>query len=220
MRADRQGLMVLATSDESDLEGGPPRGISERRSGGDQTRTMRIGLVTGTVGVGKSTIGFAAAERASEAGISAAFLDVDELSRLWPAPADDPFRDELILVNLRSVVPNYESAGASLLVLAWVIEDTEDLAGLEESLGTSVTAVRLVTSPTVVDARLRNRHQGPASGGLAWHLQRAPELVAIQDHLPLPTIDATKSVDEVADEVLSTLSGGDPNKKLGGNRIS
>lgn len=180
---------------------------------------MRIGLVTGTVGVGKSTIGFAAAERASEGGISAAFLDVDELSRIWPAPANDPFRNELILVNLRAVVPNYESAGASLLVLAWVIEDAEDLAGLEGTLGTSVTAVRLVTSPTVVDARLRNRHQGPASGGLAWHLQRAPELAAIQVHLPLPTIDATKSVDEVADEVLSTLSGGGPNKKLGRNRI-
>jgi len=44
---------------------------------------MRIGLVTGTVGVGKSTVGFAVAERASEAGITAAFLDLDELSRLW-----------------------------------------------------------------------------------------------------------------------------------------
>ncbi len=52
---------------------------------------MRIGLVTGTVGVGKSTIGFAVAERASDRGIAAAFVDVDELSRFWPAPADDPY---------------------------------------------------------------------------------------------------------------------------------
>lgn len=58
--------------------------------------------MTGTVGIGKSTIGSAVAERAAARGVSAAFLDVDGLSRLWPAPAGDPFRIELILTNLRA----------------------------------------------------------------------------------------------------------------------
>jgi len=171
--------------------------------------------VTGTVGVGKSTIGFAVAERASRRGTAAAFVDVDELSRLWPAPADDPFRVELILANLRALVPNYRSAGASLLVLAWVIEDASDLARLEEAVGTSVAAVRLVSSPTVVETRLRSRHRGPASDGLAWHLRRAPELAAVQDHLALPTIDATAPVDDVADEVLDIFVGDGSGERLG-----
>jgi hypothetical protein len=176
---------------------------------------MRIVLVTGTVGVGKSTVGFAVAERAAAGGISAAFLDVDELSRLWPAPDDDPFRDELILANLRAIVPNYESAGASLLVLAWVIEDAADLAVLERTLGSSVTAVRLLCPATVVETRLKNRHRGPASDGLAWHLQRAPELAAIQEHLALPVIDATRTVDEIADAVLEKLADGPAHEKFG-----
>lgn len=181
---------------------------------------MRIVLVTGTVGVGKSTVGFAVAERASQAGITAAFLDVDELSRLWPAPENDPFRNELILANLRAVAPNYGAAGASLLVLAWAIDDAEDLVALEETLNTPVTAVRLVSSSTVVETRLKRRHQGPVSNGLAWHLQRAPELAAIQDHLHLPTVDATRAVEEVADEVLRTFAGAAPGEELRRNPVS
>lgn len=181
---------------------------------------MRIALVTGTVGVGKSTIGFAVAERASEAGITAAFLDLDELSRLWPAPKNDPFRDELILANLRAVAPNYEAAGASLLVLAWAIDSVEDLVALEKALHSPVKAVRLVSSSTVVEERLRNRHQGPASNGLAWHLQRAPVLAAIQGHLLVPTVDATNAVEGVADEVLKTLTAVAPGEEFRFNPIS
>jgi len=104
---------------------------------------MRIVLVTGTVGVGKTTTGFAVAERAAERGISPAFLDLDQLSRLWPAPVGDPFRDELILTNLRSLVPNYAAAGAAMLVLAVVIETAEQLAELEAAAARSALSVLL-----------------------------------------------------------------------------
>jgi len=172
----------------------------------DQTRRVRVALVTGTVGIGKSTIGYAVAERAAARGVSAAFLDVDGLSRLWPAPAGDPFRIELILTNLRAIAGNYKAAGAELLMLAWVITDADDLTDLEAAVGLPVTAVRLTASGAVVEARLRNRHQGPESNGLAWHLRRAPELAAIQDRgLRLPTIDASGMVDEIADAVLDHL---------------
>jgi len=167
---------------------------------------MRLALVTGTVGVGKSTIGHAVAARAACRGTSAAFLDVDGLSRLWPAPAGDPFNGALILANLRSITGNYAAAGAELLVLAWVIQDAEGLGRLEAEVGLPVTAVRLVASGAVVEARLRHRHQGPERDGLAWHLHRAPELVALQDQgLRLPTVDASGPVEQVADAVLDCL---------------
>jgi len=118
---------------------------------------MRIALVTGTVGIGKSATGYALAERAASQGRSAAFLDVDELSRLWPAPAGDPFNDDHILRNLASLVGNFAAAGAELLVLA-------------------------------------------------WHLDRAPELVAIQNRgLKPPIIDASGSISDTADTILTLL---------------
>ena len=88
---------------------------------------MRIALLTGTVGIGKSTTGYAVAERAASQGQSAAFLDVDELSRLWPVRVGDPFNTDLILRNLASIVGNYADSGADLLVLAWVVQNTEAL---------------------------------------------------------------------------------------------
>ena len=168
---------------------------------------MRVGLVTGTVGVGKSTVGYAVAQEASARGVPAAFLDVDELSRLWPAPDGDPFNTALILANLRAVTGNYRAAGAELLVLAWVVTDAEDLAALERAVGTPVTAVRLTAEAAVVADRLRMRHQGPERDGLDWHLRRAPELVGIQDRgLTLPVVEAGGPVDVVAAAVLERLT--------------
>jgi adenylylsulfate kinase len=168
---------------------------------------MRIALITGTVGVGKSATGYAVAERSGSQGRSAAFLDVDELSRLWPAPADDPFNNDLIFRNLASLVGNYAEAGAELLVLAWVVQDHDALVRLDEAVGTSVVAVRLVAPAPTLEARLRQRHQGAEFDGLAWHLDRSPELVAIQDRgLQLPIIDATGSISETVDAVLGIIT--------------
>jgi adenylylsulfate kinase len=154
---------------------------------------MRIALVTGTVGVGKSTTGYAVAERSASHGRSAAFLDVDQLSRL-------------ILRNLVSLVENYADAGAELLVLAWVVQDNYALVRLDEAVGKSVLAVRLVAPTPTIEARLRQRHR-TESDGLAWHLDRAPELAAIQDRgLQLPIIDASGSISETVDAVLGLIS--------------
>lgn len=167
---------------------------------------MRVALVTGTVGVGKSTVGFATAERAAASGVSSAFIDVDQLSRLWPAPDDDPFRTQLILANLTSIVGNYRAAGAELLVLAWVITEPGDLAKLEAAVDSPVEPLRLVAPAPVVEARLRRRHQGPETDGLAWHLRRAPELVEIQERgLDVVTIGASGSALDTADAVLAHL---------------
>ena len=166
---------------------------------------MRIVLVTGTVGVGKSTVGFAVAERAARAEAPTAFVDVDQLSRSWPAPDDDPFGENLARANLAAVAPNYRAAGVALLVLAWVVEGEADITRLEGSLGMPVTVVRLTSPAAVVEARLRSRHRGPDAEGLAWHLRRAPELAATQAALDAPTVDAEGPVAAVADRVLQVI---------------
>ena len=74
------------------------------------------------------------------------------------------------------------------------LQNTEALVRLEASVGASVVAVRLCAPASTVEARLRQRHQGAELDGLAWHIDRAPELVAIQDcGLQLPVVDASGS---------------------------
>ncbi|MGI9093766.1 MAG: hypothetical protein ACR2FF_10120 [Mycobacteriales bacterium] len=43
-------------------------------------------LVTGVVGVGKTSVGAAIADRLDDAGIPGAFVDLDAIRRCWPAP--------------------------------------------------------------------------------------------------------------------------------------
>jgi len=112
---------------------------------------LQVVLVTGTVGVGKPTVGFASADMAAAGGTTSALVDLDEMSRLWPAPPDDPFRETLV----------HASLGAVVRLPPWVLEQ-----------------------------RLRIRHRGPESGGLAWHLGRAPDLVDVQSDLAVGTVDA------------------------------
>jgi len=78
-----------------------------------------------------------------------------------------------------------------------VVQNTDALVRLEEAVGTSVVAVRLRTSASTVEERLRQRHQGAGFDGLDWHLDRAPELVTIQNRgLKLPIIDASGSISD------------------------
>ena len=162
-------------------------------------------MITGTVGAGKTTIGHAAARHLADAGQASGFVDLDGLSRLWPAPLGDPFRVQLTLANIASIADNYLAAGAPSLVLAWVVEDRAQLAELEEAVQRPVTMVRLVAPGPLTDERLRQRHVGPEEEGLSWHLARAPELAAIMDSSDLraPEVQNTGSVAAAAAAVLA-----------------
>jgi len=86
------------------------------------------------------------------------------------------------------------------------LQNTEALVRLEASVGASVVAVRLCAPASTVEARLRQRHQGAELDGLAWHIDRAPELVAIQDcGLQLPVVDASGSLSGIV-SVLGLLT--------------
>ena len=164
-------------------------------------------LVTGTVGVGKTTVAEAVARAWAERGEQVGFVDLDGLSRLWPAPEDDPFRFRLIVANLASMVGNFRAVGAERLVLAVAVEGRDEVHTLEEAVGGPIRVVRLVASTEVVAERLRQRHVGPELEGLDWHLARNPELHAIQEasDLDAAVVDATGPVDHVASAVMAAV---------------
>lgn len=83
----------------------------------------------GPRGVGKSTIGFALYPRVlRETGTTAAYLDLDQLGRCHPAPADDPGNHRLKARNLAAVWRTYRAAGARCLTVVGPVEDDRALA--------------------------------------------------------------------------------------------
>jgi len=83
-------------------------------------------LLTGTVGVGKSTTAEGVGEALQVVGVPHAVIDLDAIRCSWPTPADDPFGFDLELRNLAPLVTNFLMAGAQRLVLAGVCESQRD----------------------------------------------------------------------------------------------
>jgi adenylylsulfate kinase len=164
-------------------------------------------LVTGTVGVGKTTVAEAVGDVLASRSVPHAVIDLDQLRTSWPAPAGDPFNSAIELRNLASVAANYRAVGARKFVLAGVIERRADRALYEKALDTSVTVVRLRTARRVLDARLRHRHiVDPVR--LTWHLNRASELDRILDHSHVADMDVDigeRQAVVVAREVLAEI---------------
>ena len=79
-------------------------------------------LLTGTVGVGKTSVAEAVGDLLREAEVPNAVVDVDWLRAAWPPPPGDPFNQAVALRNLAAVGANYLDAGAARLVLAGVVE--------------------------------------------------------------------------------------------------
>jgi hypothetical protein len=161
-------------------------------------------LLTGTVGVGKTTVAAAVGDLLRERQVANAVLDLDELRRAWPAPPGDRFSTSVMLGNLSAVAANYLGHGFSTLVLAGVLETAEDRARHAEAVRVPMTVCRLVADPDAVHRRLHDRHRDDADG-LGWHLHRAGELAAIQDASAVEDlrVDVTElSVVEAAARVL------------------
>ena len=161
--------------------------------------SVRALLLTGTVGVGKTTVAEAVGDLLRDDAVPNAVVDVDWLRAAWPAPPGDPFHGALALRNLAAVTANYLDAGAVRLVLAGVLETSEDRAAHAAALGMPLDVVRLVADPDVVRDRLHRRHHD-ADEGRRWHLHRAAELHAIQeasaveDHVVDTTARSTAAV--------------------------
>ena len=152
-------------------------------------RTGTAIVLSGPVGVGKTTVGIALGELLEERGIACAFSDFDGLTEISPRSPGDRFGSGLGLLNLASVWRHARDCGARCLIVPRVMEAQNDVEGVRSAVGhADVVVVRLTAPLGVLRERLRQRERGAA---LDWHLRRAEELA--------PQLEATGPADHVVE---------------------
>lgn len=144
-------------------------------------------ILTGPVGVGKSTVAEAMGYQLLAAKVPHANVDFDHLTAGYPRPTDDdPWGTNLGLSNLAAVWTNYQRAGAGRLVIARVIESRSELDGFRRAVpGADILLVRLRTSISTLQARVRRRGSWR---DMEWHLNRTVELAADMDADPIEDV--------------------------------
>ena len=132
-------------------------------------------VVTGPVGVGKSTVSGAASDVLSDRGLPHGVVEMDCLRHSHPSPPADRFHMALGFRNLAAVAANFRAAGAERLILVDIVETRAQIADYRSAIpGAEVIVVGLRGSLASIHARLAGRESGP---DLEWHRARAAELI-------------------------------------------
>jgi adenylate kinase len=165
--------------------------------------TVPVIIITGPIGVGKTTVAGEVSEQLDEAKIAHGCIDIDSLRWCYPRPPHDPFRIELAMKNLTAVWRNFQAVGAERLVLADVIETRAHLEQYYRAIpGAEILVVRLHATLSTLTQHVQQREIGSA---LTRHLQRATELTAIMERNRVEDmlVDIEeKTVTAIAQEIL------------------
>ena len=135
------------------------------------TKKTYVLVLTGSVGVGKSSVAYAISKIFSGGNISNVVVDLDHIRDAYPKPKNDPFHMNLGYKNLSALWRNYKAVGVTHLIVPNVVENISDLKKIKSAiLNTDIKIVRLKADIKTIHNRLRNRDKGES---LKWHLNRA-----------------------------------------------
>ncbi|MEJ2131334.1 MAG: adenylyl-sulfate kinase [Gammaproteobacteria bacterium] len=141
-------------------------------------------IVSGPVGVGKTTVAEELSEILNEKRTPHTLIDFDQLRYTYPRPLDDPWGNRLAFENLASIWGNCVSAGALNLIVASVVETSDFIDQIEAAIpDAEPVTVQLAAEVGTLHARVRRREIG---SGLDWHLNRAAELARILESEDVP----------------------------------
>lgn len=142
---------------------------------------VQLLIVTGPVGVGKTSVAASVSDLMNEKNIPNALIDIDALRCAYPAPQNDRFNMSLGYKNLSLILPNYYERGISRFIIPDVIENSESIKQFKSVIPTAeITIIRLTASLSTLHKRLEQREVGDM---LTWHKNRAVELSAILDEV-------------------------------------
>lgn len=137
-------------------------------------------IISGTLGAGKSAVAEALSDLIA-AGEPHAHIDLDAVSRMYPAPADDPWQDELAFANLDAIWPSYADRGARRVIIARAVTSAAQRERYEDALSVRrLTVVHLSVSSLTRKSRVVEA--APADGRHERFLAHTDELEAqLQD---------------------------------------
>jgi hypothetical protein len=151
--------------------------------------------------VGKSTVGFQLYQRCLRAGLTAGYIDLDQIGFLRPVPDSDPRNHGLKARNLAAIWRTYHAAGATHLVLSGPIEDQAALLAYRAALpAATITTCRLHAGHAELLRRIISRRDGgswpqpgdPLRGQPLAYLSRVAEQAAADattlDRTPLDAL--------------------------------
>ncbi len=118
-------------------------------------------LLFGPTGVGKSTIGWQVWISILRSGATSAFVDLDQIGFLRPAPRDDPQNHHVKASNLTAIWSHYRAAGVQTLIAVGPVEDRQALDAYAAALPSAdLTLVRLHANREALTDRLLARGRG------------------------------------------------------------
>lgn len=162
-------------------------------------------LITGPVGVGKTSTAGAASWLLSQQKILHAHVDLPQISKAFPERDEDPWNERLAHRNLACMWQNFRAIGAERLIVTRVLESRSLIQRIEHAVpGAQVVVVRLRAPLEVVQARIRARERHHPE----WFLATAEHLVPAMDEQPVENYlidNSSSSIDETAREVLSAV---------------
>lgn len=210
LRVDTSGLTRAEVADRVAERTGwlthPRGGHADPPVPRTEPNDVEVHLITGPPGVGTSTVGWLVFERIRSTGITAGYIDLDQLG--FCPPGDHRVK----AANLAAVASTFRGVGASVLVLVGHEPNAEALASYAAALGTTRLNVhRLRASREELTRRILGRHDRPSWPDPGDRFNRQPldvlqrlaaEVVELE--ATGPSIDTTsKTAEQVVEAVLA-----------------
>src|ERR1700733_8729854 len=163
--------------------------------------TKSLLIVTGAMGVGKTSVLGEASDILKFHRIAHAAIDVDALGLAYLPTASE--NNEMMYSNLRSVCANYASLGVTRFLLARALESRAELdlyRGIV--LAASTVVCRLTANIETMERRVKERESGVSQ---REYVARVAKLNVILDRTQLEDFSVSSenhSITEVAHEML------------------
>ena len=173
---------------------------------------LRVIVITGPVGSGKSTTAWALHGMLADERIPTALIDMDFLRCAWPQVTE--WNHQLGYDNFAAIAVNHQAIGVRCFIVADVVESLAQRAGYERAVpGAAVTIVRLDVPLDVIEKRLHNRETGDT---VDWYLARSPELqdIMIRNNIGDIVVDIENHTPpEIALDIFTRLELGDRSRQ-------
>lgn len=184
----------------------PGTGTAPRPLLPEMPADVRVLLITGAMGAGKTTLAEAVGDLLIERDLPSAMIDLDWLGQVHPMTDDDPVAHRLIIENLAAVWPNYRRRGVRYLVLARLVRDRDTWQAYRRVIPEARWTLARATAPQpVIEERLVERHRNDVSPAiLQRHLDWSRRATARLDEAELADLDVqnTGPLRGVAEELL------------------